>query len=165
MKRMLLEKFFPTSRIASIRKEICDRRQHTATFDPILYEGLIVMDKSMIDDPSSRFLMDKTPTTARKLISNMIGNTQQFDVRGSAASRIVNERLENKITELTSLVRQLAIGQYHTSPPSKVCGICTSTKHPTDACLALQKIEPNNVEHHLLDNNNNQFSRIRVHLF
>ncbi|RDX82604.1 hypothetical protein CR513_36575, partial [Mucuna pruriens] len=30
-----------------------------------------------------------------------------------------SQRLENKITELTSLVRQLAIGQHHTSPPAK----------------------------------------------
>ncbi|RDX63233.1 hypothetical protein CR513_58366, partial [Mucuna pruriens] len=45
-----------------------------------------------------------------------------------------NKRLENKIIELTSLVRQLVIGQHHTSPPTKVCGICTSTKYPIDAC-------------------------------
>ncbi|RDY00328.1 hypothetical protein CR513_16505, partial [Mucuna pruriens] len=50
-------------------------------------------------------------------------NTQQFGIRGSPTSKIVNEvvvvdnqRLENKITELTSLVRQLAIGQHHSSP-------------------------------------------------
>ncbi|RDX96862.1 hypothetical protein CR513_20432, partial [Mucuna pruriens] len=51
-------------------------------------------------------------------------NTQQFGIRESVASKVVNEviatnnqRLQNKITELTSLVRQLAIGQHHSSPP------------------------------------------------
>ncbi|RDX82274.1 hypothetical protein CR513_36959, partial [Mucuna pruriens] len=50
-------------------------------------------------------------------------NTRQFGVRESTTSKVVNEivalgnqRLENKITKLTSLVRQLAIGQHHISP-------------------------------------------------
>ncbi|RDX69695.1 hypothetical protein CR513_51148, partial [Mucuna pruriens] len=57
-------------------------------------------------------------------------NTQQFGIRGSPTSKIVNEvvavdnqRLENKIIELTSLIRQLAIGQHHNSPLVRVCGI------------------------------------------
>ncbi|RDY14624.1 hypothetical protein CR513_00276, partial [Mucuna pruriens] len=105
------------------------------------YEGLSLMDRSMIDAASGGALMDKTPAAARHLISKTVDNTQQFSVRGFAASRVVNEifiadnqRLKNKITELTSLVRQLAIGQYHISLPTKVYGICTSTEHPTNAC-------------------------------
>ncbi|RDX97299.1 hypothetical protein CR513_19942, partial [Mucuna pruriens] len=72
-------------------------------------------------------------------------NTQQFGVREYATSRIVNEvvaignqRLENKITELTSFVKQLAIGQHHISPPVRVYGICASIYN-----------------NHLLSNNNN----------
>ncbi|RDX97052.1 hypothetical protein CR513_20221, partial [Mucuna pruriens] len=49
----------------------------------------------------------------------MASNTQQFGTRGTIAPRMVNEvgtidnpRLENQLTELTSLVRQLAIGQH-----------------------------------------------------
>ncbi|RDX77469.1 hypothetical protein CR513_42405, partial [Mucuna pruriens] len=95
------------------------------------------MDKSMIEFASGRALMDKTPVAARNLISNMASNTQNFGVRG---------RLENKITALTSLVRQLAIGQHHTSPPTKVCGICTSIEHPTNVCPTLQETEPNSAE-------------------
>ncbi|RDY11680.1 hypothetical protein CR513_03613, partial [Mucuna pruriens] len=56
----------------------------------------------------------------RNLISNMVSNTQQFGVMAFATSKVVNEvvvvgnqRLENKIIELTSLVRKLAIGQHH----------------------------------------------------
>ncbi|RDX80385.1 hypothetical protein CR513_39061, partial [Mucuna pruriens] len=79
-------------------------------------EGLSIMDKSMIDATSRGALMDKTPTTARHLIPNMASNTQQFGIRGPSQSRMVkeisaasNQRLENQLTELTSLVKQLAI--------------------------------------------------------
>ncbi|RDX98247.1 hypothetical protein CR513_18857, partial [Mucuna pruriens] len=139
-----LEKFFPTSRTTSISNEICGIRQHI---------GLMLMDRSMICAASGGALMDKTPIVARNLISNMVGNTQQFGVRGSTASKVVNEvvvvdnqRLENKITNLTSLVRQLAIGQHHISLPIRVCGIYASVKHPIDVCPTLQETEPNSAK-------------------
>ncbi|RDX91644.1 hypothetical protein CR513_26354, partial [Mucuna pruriens] len=60
------------------------------------------------------------------LITKSKSNTQKFGVRRFAASKVVNEivvidnqGLENKITKLTSLVRQLTIGQHHSSPPVK----------------------------------------------
>ncbi|RDY04188.1 hypothetical protein CR513_12128, partial [Mucuna pruriens] len=59
--------------------------------------------------------------------------------RGSPATKIVNEVvavdnqiLENKITELASLVRQLVIGQHHSSPLARECGMCASIEHPTN---------------------------------
>ncbi|RDX99148.1 hypothetical protein CR513_17827, partial [Mucuna pruriens] len=58
MKRMFLEKFFPASKTATIRKEIW-------------HKGLIMMDRSMIDASSGGALMDKTPIATRNLISNM----------------------------------------------------------------------------------------------
>ncbi|RDX92178.1 hypothetical protein CR513_25728, partial [Mucuna pruriens] len=137
MKRTFLEKIFPTSRSGTIRKEICGIRQHTGetlheywkSFNKLcatcphhqiseqlliqyFYEGLSMMDRSMIDAASGGALMDKTPVAARHLISNMASNTQQFGIRGPNPSRPVNEisaasnqRLENQLTELTSLVR------------------------------------------------------------
>ncbi|RDY13734.1 hypothetical protein CR513_01289, partial [Mucuna pruriens] len=117
MNRMFLEKFFLTSRTTSIRKEICGIRQHTSEtlYDEQLliqyfYERLMLMDRSMIDVASSGAVMDKTLVAAKNLISNMANNS----VRGPATFKVVNEvvaidnqRLENKITKLTSLVRQL----------------------------------------------------------
>ena len=61
-------------------------------------------------------LMDKTPIAARQLISNMTTNYQQFGTVVATPSRATasevfvsmvadNQRLENKLTELTSLVR------------------------------------------------------------
>ena len=60
--------------------------------------------------------MDKTPVAARQLISNMEANYQQFDARVAAPSStatnelfysmvVDNQRLEDKLTEFTSLVR------------------------------------------------------------
>ncbi|RDY09960.1 hypothetical protein CR513_05591, partial [Mucuna pruriens] len=126
MKHMFLEKFFPASRIATIKKEICGIRQHsgehctsigkdlTSYVPPVhtikLASSLTMMDRSMIDVISGGALMDKMPTTTRHLISNTRSNTQQYGTRGVATSWMVNEvgvidnlRLENQLTELTSL--------------------------------------------------------------
>ncbi|RDX99961.1 hypothetical protein CR513_16919, partial [Mucuna pruriens] len=116
------------------------------------------MDQSMIDTASGRVLVDKTPTTVRLLISYMTSNTQQNGIRGVSPSRMVNEisvvdnlRLENQLTELTSLVRQLAVGQHKPSIAAKVCGICTFVEYPTDMCPTdmcptLQETESDNPE-------------------
>ncbi|RDX77628.1 hypothetical protein CR513_42219, partial [Mucuna pruriens] len=45
------------------------------------------------------------------------------------------------LTELTSLVSQLAVGQHQPSIAARVYSICTSVKPPTDMCLTLQEIE------------------------
>ncbi|RDY10476.1 Retrovirus-related Pol polyprotein from transposon 17.6, partial [Mucuna pruriens] len=106
------------------------------------------MDQSMIDTASGGALMDKTPTIASHLISNMASNTQQFGIRGASQSRMVNEisvvdnlRLKNQLTELTSLVRQLAVRQHQPNIATKVCDICTSAEHTTNMCPTLQEIE------------------------
>ncbi|RDY00807.1 hypothetical protein CR513_15961, partial [Mucuna pruriens] len=59
---------------------------------------------------------------------------------------IDNLRLENQLTELTSLVRQLVIGQYQSSAIAKVCGICTSVEHPTNMCPTLQETKSDHLE-------------------
>ncbi|RDX81531.1 hypothetical protein CR513_37783, partial [Mucuna pruriens] len=90
------------------------------------------MDRSMIDAASGGALMDKTPTAARHLISNMASNTQQFGIREPSQPRMI---------ELTSLVRQLAVGQHQPNIAARVCGICTFVEHPTDMCSTLQETE------------------------
>ncbi|RDY06984.1 hypothetical protein CR513_08954, partial [Mucuna pruriens] len=104
------------------------------------------MDKSVIDVASGGALMSKTLATIRNLISNMVGNTQQFGVRRPTTSRGVNEvivannqRLD-KVTKLLSLVRQLVIRQHHTSLPTIVSDICTSIDHPTNSCHTCKKL-------------------------
>ncbi|RDY01864.1 hypothetical protein CR513_14755, partial [Mucuna pruriens] len=153
MKRMFLEKFFPASRTTTIRKEICGIRQHSSEtlhkywerFNKLcatclhhqiseqlliqyFYEGLMMMDRSMIDIASGGALMDKMLAVPRHLILNMASNTQQFGTKGTITPRMVNEidmidnpRLKNQLTELTSLVRQLAIGQHQPIAVVKAC--------------------------------------------
>ncbi|RDY12091.1 hypothetical protein CR513_03150, partial [Mucuna pruriens] len=98
---MFLEKFFLASRTVAIRKETCRIRQHSGEtlheywerFNKLcatclhhqnseqlllqyFYEGLLMMDRNMVDAASGGALMDKTLVAARHLISNMTSNTQ-----------------------------------------------------------------------------------------
>ncbi|RDY06123.1 hypothetical protein CR513_09928, partial [Mucuna pruriens] len=102
------------------------------------------MDKSMIDASNGGALMDITPTTARHLISNMARPSQSWMVNEIGTTS--NLTLENQLSELTSLVRQLAIGQHQPNMAAKVCGICTSMEHPTNLYPTLQEIESDQPE-------------------
>ncbi|XP_024036911.1 uncharacterized protein LOC112096919 [Citrus clementina] len=138
LKKQFLEKYFPASRAANIRKDICGIRQlpeetlyeywerfkqlcascpqHQISDQLLIqyfYEGLSLMDRSMIDAASGGVLVNKTPTQARELISNMAANAQQFGSRQDATSRTVNE--------------------------VKTCGICYNMGHSTDMCPTFQE--------------------------
>ncbi|RDX74483.1 hypothetical protein CR513_45765, partial [Mucuna pruriens] len=78
----------------------------------------------------------------------MVSNTQRFRTRGAGPSRVMNEagiidnlRLENQLIKLTSLVRQLAVGQDQQNTPGRVCQICTLMENPMDMCPALPETE------------------------
>ncbi|XP_052309176.1 uncharacterized protein LOC127905360 [Populus trichocarpa] len=158
MKKIFLEKYFPASRVANIRKEICGIRQshgetlseywerfeqlciqcpHHQIPDQLLiqyfYEGLMPTDRSIIDAASGGALVDKTPEAARQLISNMAANSKQFGTCGDFSNKRVNEvsvsNLENKVNDLTSLVRSLACGNVQ---HVKVCSICSLQGHASD---------------------------------
>ncbi|KAH9752794.1 hypothetical protein KPL71_014847 [Citrus sinensis] len=66
-------------------KKLCASCPHHQISDQLLiqyfYEGLLPMDKSMIDVASGGALVDKTPEAARNLIANMAANSQQFNTR------------------------------------------------------------------------------------
>ncbi|KAJ9189291.1 hypothetical protein P3X46_000601 [Hevea brasiliensis] len=167
MKHIFLEKYFPISHAANIRKEIYGIRQyngeslyeywerfkklcascpHHQIREQLLiqyfYAGLLPMDRSMIDAASGGALDDKTPEEVRRLIANMAANSQQFGMRMDHAPKKVDEvstsNLEKQISDLTSLVRQLAVGKMQTI---KVYGICSGSGHATDMCPALQEDE------------------------
>ena len=101
MKKAFLERYFPASKAANIRKKICGIRQyngetlyeywerfmklcascsHHQISEQLLiqyfYEGLLPMERSMIDTASGGALVDKTPKFARLSISNMAANSQ-----------------------------------------------------------------------------------------
>ena len=101
MKKLFMEKYFPASKVANIRKEICGIREmnneslykywerfkklcascpHHKISEQLLiqyfYEGLMPMERSMIETASGGALVDKTPQQAQVLISNMATNSQ-----------------------------------------------------------------------------------------
>ncbi|XP_050915333.1 uncharacterized protein LOC127130351 [Lathyrus oleraceus] len=169
LKKVFLEKYFPTSRVASIRKEICGIRHGNESLDEYwerfkqlvscypqhqitkqlltqyFYEGLLPMDRNILDASSGGALVDKTPDVAKALIENMSLNSQQFTTKNNymVQTKGVNEvqvsssnkALETKIEELTYLVKKMTVSKSQTT---KLCGIYTSIEHPTDTCLILQ---------------------------
>ena len=94
----------------------------------------------MINAASGGALVDKIPKAARNLIANMAANSQQFGTRLDPPSKHVNEinvsSLEQQIVSLTSLVRQMVVGNMQMV---KACGICSVVGHPTDMCPTLQE--------------------------
>ncbi|XP_073151875.1 uncharacterized protein [Henckelia pumila] len=68
IKRIFLEKYFPASRAANIRKEIYGCKQFTG-------ESLL---ENMVDAASRGVFVDKTPEQAKDLIKNMTANSQKF---------------------------------------------------------------------------------------
>ena len=95
----------------------------------------------MVDAASGGALVDKTPGDARRIISTMAANSQQFGNRSTPPIKKVHEvstsSLEKQISDLTSLVRQIAVGQVQMQTV-KACGICLNQGHATDMCPTLQ---------------------------
>jgi len=97
-------------------------------------------DRSIIDVASGGALVDKTPEAACQLISNMAAKSKQFGTRGDFSNKRVNEvsisNLENKVNDLTSLVRSLACGNVQ---QVKVGSICSLQGHASDMCPTMQE--------------------------
>ncbi|XP_071727156.1 uncharacterized protein [Rutidosis leptorrhynchoides] len=163
MKKQFFEKFFPASRVATLRKDICGIRQisgetlyeywerfkqlvascpqHQISEQLLIqyfYEGLLPSDRSIIDAASGGALVHKTPTQARTLISNMAANSQQFGMRQDCATKTVsqvNSSYNQRLDNLTFLVEKLVAGNLQ---QVKACGICSNVGHATDMCPTLQ---------------------------
>ncbi|KAL0415878.1 UNVERIFIED_CONTAM: hypothetical protein Slati_3419700 [Sesamum latifolium] len=137
-KKQFLENYFPASRTITIRKKISGIRQfsgesfyeywgrfkqlvescpHHQIPDHLLiqyfYEGLVEENRSLVDAASGGALYDKTPIEARKLITTMAANNQQFATRNDNPPRKVNEissSIDKRLDELTSLVKKFVVG-------------------------------------------------------
>ncbi|KAL0313287.1 UNVERIFIED_CONTAM: hypothetical protein Sradi_5728000 [Sesamum radiatum] len=130
LKKQFLENYFPASRTITIRKEISGIRQfsgknfheywgrfkqlvescpHHQIPDHLLiqyfYEGLTETNRSLVDAASGGALYDKTPTEARKLITTMAFNTQQFGSRNDNPPQRVNEDTWTCIQNLENQTR------------------------------------------------------------
>ncbi|KAJ9542794.1 hypothetical protein OSB04_029300 [Centaurea solstitialis] len=166
MARLFLDKLFPASRAANLRREICsikqrdvetlheywERFKHLCVSCPqhgiseqlllqYFYEGLLPMDRKMIDAASGGAMFNKTPTEVRALITTMAENSQHFSVRSdmrrepTKTNEVNVASIESRLFDLTNMVKQLVVDKEQV----KACGICLSTGHPTDACPQLQE--------------------------
>ncbi|GKE50307.1 DNA-directed DNA polymerase, partial [Tanacetum coccineum] len=143
MKQQFLEKFFPALRAADIKKDICKISQfngeslyeywerfkqlcascpqHQITDQLLIqyfYEGLLTMDRNMIDAASGGALFGTRQECPTKSIS---------EVKTS-----YDQRLDN----LTALVENSVMGS--NTQQVKACGVCSVFGHPTDMCPTLQ---------------------------
>ncbi|XP_070671536.1 uncharacterized protein [Malus domestica] len=141
VKQAFLEQYFPATKAASIRKDICAiRQQHGEPFGDYyerfthlvascpnhqisehlliqyFYEGLCGTDRIMLDAASGGAFMDKTPINAKALLKNIAGNTRQFGGRDELPFKKVNEVIV---------------------APKQVCGVCSMMGHATDMCPSL----------------------------
>ncbi|CAN6547344.1 unnamed protein product [Malus baccata var. baccata] len=165
MKRAFLEKFFPTSRVILLRKRISGIQQEEGESFPTyyerfkslvascpqhqmkeelilqyFYEGLLPIERQMLDASAGGALVDKTPTAAKTLIANRALNAQQYEgvgQRGTPRQHQVNEvsaiaELQNQMANLTTLLSQVVEGPKVQN--LSACGVCSMQGHPTDKC-------------------------------
>ncbi|KAL0435137.1 UNVERIFIED_CONTAM: hypothetical protein Sradi_0221600 [Sesamum radiatum] len=158
LKKQFLENYFPISRTTTIRKEISGIRQffgenfheywgrfkhfvencpHHQISDHFLiryfHEGLSETNRSLVDATSGGALYEKTPMEARKLIPIMSANNQQFSSTNDNPPSKVNKvstSIDKRLDKLTPIVEWLIVGK---TQQIKACGICTSSRHSTDA--------------------------------
>ncbi|KAM2710253.1 hypothetical protein EV2_047833 [Malus domestica] len=168
MKQAFLEKFFPTSRVILLRKRISGIQQDEGESFPTyyerfkslvascpqhqmkeelllqyFYEGLLPIERQMLDASAGEALVDKTPTAAKTLIANRALNAQQYEGVGQRSmprQHQVNEvsaitELQNQMANLTTLLSQVVEGSKVKTVAS--CGVCSMQNHHTDKCPQL----------------------------
>ncbi|XP_051140016.1 uncharacterized protein LOC127257623 [Andrographis paniculata] len=153
MKKKFLEKYFPASRAAILRKEICGIKQklgetlheYLELFNKLIikcpqhqippqlliqyfYDGLSLMDRNIIDAASGGALVNKTPAQAWDLIARMAENTQQFGSRDVGQMNGNNsdhaiQSMQQQLSELTSFVCKMDTLQMHVRPSKKNCAV------------------------------------------
>ncbi|CAN6552303.1 unnamed protein product [Malus baccata var. baccata] len=167
MKRAYLEKFFPTSRIILLRKKISGIQQEEGESFPTyyerfkslvafcpqhqmkeelllqyFYEGLLPLERQMLDASVGGALVDKTPMAAKVLIANRALNAQQYEgvgQRGPPRHQVhevsSTSDLHSQLANLTSIVSQMAEGMKMQGPV--VCGVCSIQGHVSEKCPQL----------------------------
>ncbi|CAN6567510.1 unnamed protein product [Malus baccata var. baccata] len=164
MKRAFLEKFFPTSRIILLRKKISGIQQDEGESFPTyyerfkslvascpqhqmkeelllqyFYEGLLPLERQMLDASAGGALVDKTPMAAKILIANRALNAQQYEgvgQRGPPRQQVhevsSTSNSQSQLANLTSIVSQMAEGMKIQGP--LVCGVCSIQGHVSKKC-------------------------------
>ncbi|KAM1302523.1 hypothetical protein ACFX2H_013445 [Malus domestica] len=168
MKRAFLEKFFPTSRVILLRKKISGIQQSQGESFPsyyerfkalvascpqhqmkeelllqYFYEGLLPLERQMLDASAGGALVDKTPRDAKTLIANRALNAQQYEgvgQRDTPRPHHVNEvssifELQSQMANLRSMLSQFVEGPK--AQGTTICGVCSIQGHQSDQCPQL----------------------------
>ncbi|CAN6677833.1 unnamed protein product [Malus baccata var. baccata] len=168
MQRAFLEKFFPTSRVILLRKKISGIQQSPGESFPTyyerfktlvascpqhqmkeelllqyFYEGLLPLERQMLDASAGGALVDKTPRDAKTLIANRALNAQQYEgvgQRDTPRPHYVNEvssisKLQSQMANLTSMLSQLVEGPK--TQGTTICCVCSIQGHQSDQCPQL----------------------------
>ncbi|CAN6554949.1 unnamed protein product [Malus baccata var. baccata] len=168
MKRAFLEKFFPTSRVIFLRKRISGIQHNQGESFPTyyecfktfvascpqhqmkeelliqyFYEGLLPIERQMLDASTGSVLVDKTLVAAKTLIANRAHNAQQHEgvgQREGPRQHNVNEvsviyEIQSQLANLTSLVSQVVIGSK--AQENQVCTVCSIQGHLFEKCPQL----------------------------
>ncbi|XP_043817385.1 uncharacterized protein LOC122725032 [Manihot esculenta] len=103
------------------------------------YEGLLPLERRIIDAASEGAIAEMEPEEGKTLISKLAANSRQYG-REEDIPRNANEvsiaSLDSKISQLTAAIQQLAAGNN-----TRTFGICKQAYHPTDMCPILQEGE------------------------
>ena len=157
-----LLKYFPSSRVTQIRKEITSIKQDIdEPFDvyyerykalvascpnhgireglllQYFYEGLRPMERQFLDSAAGGSLMEKSREDASNLLEMRATNNQQF---GSSSTRRVNETSilgeSSIISELKEDLGKLTlmVSNLAKGKEAQVCGVCSMEGHPADQC-------------------------------
>ncbi|KAM1889588.1 hypothetical protein ACFX13_047553 [Malus domestica] len=106
------------------------------------YEGLLPIERQMLDASAGGALVDKTPMAAKTLIANRALNAQQYEGIGQRDTprQHVNEvsstsDIQSQLANLTSIVSQMAEGMKIQGP--MVFGVCSIQGHVSEKCPQL----------------------------
>ncbi|KAM0978580.1 hypothetical protein ACFX2C_014532 [Malus domestica] len=107
------------------------------------YEGLLPIERQMLDDSAGGALVDKTPMAAKTIIANRALNAQQYEgvgQRDNPRQQQVNKvsaisELQNQMANLTTLLSQVVEKPNEQSVAA--CGMCSMNGHLMDKCPQL----------------------------
>ncbi|CAN6712639.1 unnamed protein product [Malus baccata var. baccata] len=168
MKRAFLEKFFPTSRMILLRTKISGIQQNQGESFPayyerfkalvasypqhqmkeelliqLFYEGLLPIERQMLDASAGGALVDKTPMAVKILIANQALNAQQYE--GVEQRDIPQQQHVNEVSTISEIQSQLAnltllVSQVVERPKvqeNSICGVCSIQGHQSEKCPQL----------------------------
>ncbi|WVY95312.1 hypothetical protein V8G54_034400 [Vigna mungo] len=134
IERLFLEKYFPASRLSTIRREIQDIRQR---------------DKENLNAASGGSFLDRSLEDGIDLIERKAVDNQQYGTRENSVTLLkgVHEiengvdgrRIDERLNKLESKLNKIASLFKTSTPQIAKCGICISTDHYTDECPSLME--------------------------